>query len=148
MKKILLANDHGGTALALKIKEHLEKRGFEVKHIGVYDETSVDYPDMADKAVREFKKGGYECAVLLCGTGLGISIRANKHPGIICALPQNKFAAIMAKEHNAANFIAFGGRIDYSDNVMDMLDAYLDAAVDEDERHRRRREKLNSPCTE
>lgn len=147
MRKVVLANDHGGTALALKLKAHLEGRGFVVNHIGVYDDKAVDYPDMADKAVSEFKKGGYECGVLVCGTGLGISIRANKHSGIIAALPQNVFAATMAKEHNAANFIAFGGRIAYSDDPIKMLDAYLDAKVDEDERHVNRRKKLSTPAS-
>ena len=97
---------------------------------------------MAELACTEFKKGGYEFGVLCCGTGIGISISANKIKGIRCALPQNCFAAKMAKEHNAANFIAFGGRIDYQEDVLDMVAAYVDAEISQDERHARRRAKM------
>lgn len=144
MKRVILANDHGGLSLVDKIKAHLASKGYEINHIGCYDEKAVDYPDIADKAVEEFKKGGYDFGVLICGTGIGISIRANKHNGIVCALPQNSFAASAAKEHNGANFIAFGGRIEYTDSVESMLDAYINTAVSSDERHSRRRAKLNA----
>lgn len=97
---------------------------------------------MAKVACDEFNKGGYEFGVLCCGTGIGISISANKIHGICCALPQNCFAAKMAKEHNAANFIAFGGRIDYPEPVLDMLDAYIDASISMEERHVKRRAEL------
>lgn len=148
MKKVVLANDHGGLDLALRIKKHLETRGFSVNHIGCYDSAAVDYPDMADKAVSEFKKGDYEFGVVVCGTGIGISVRANKHNGIVCALPQNAFASSMAKEHNNANFIAFGGRIEYPDSVEKILDAYTDTTPSHDERHVRRRAKLNAPTND
>lgn len=147
MKKVVIANDHGGYKLALKLIEHLKSRGYICNHLGCYDENPVDYPDMADKAVAEFKKGGYDFGVLVCGTGIGISIRANKHSGIVCALPQNIFASSATKEHNGANFIAFGGRIDYPEDVLKMLDAYIDTKVSTEERHRIRREKLNSPAS-
>ena len=78
MKKVILANDHGGLSLVDKIKAHLASKGYEINHIGCYDEKAVDYPDIADKAVEEFKKGGYDFGVLICGTGIGISVRANK----------------------------------------------------------------------
>ena len=78
MKKIVMANDHGAVDLALKMKAHLEEKGFEVNHLGTIDTASVDYPDMAQKAVEEFRKGDYEFGVLLSGTGIGISISANK----------------------------------------------------------------------
>ena len=97
---------------------------------------------MAKLACDEFKRGGYEFGILCCGTGIGISISANKIKGIRCALPQNCFAAQMAKEHNDANFLAFGGRIDYSDDVIDMLKAYIGTQTSQDERHARRREKM------
>lgn len=144
MKRVILANDHGGLSLIDEIKNHLTERGYDVNHIGCYDEKAVDYPDIADKAVEEYKKGGYDFGVLVCGTGIGISVRANKHGGIVCALPQNVFAACAAKEHNGANFIAFGGRIVYGDSVSSMLDAYINASVSTDERHSRRRAKLNA----
>ena len=142
MPKVVVANDHGAVELTARIVDYLKTRGFEVNYLGTAENKSVDYPDMAELACTEFKKGDYEFGVLCCGTGIGISISANKIKGIRCALPQNCFAAQMAKEHNAANFIAFGGRIDYQEDVLDMLGAYIDAQVSQDERHARRRAKM------
>lgn len=142
MKKIVVANDHGAVELTASIVKHLEERGYEVNYLGVAEKKSVDYPLMAKAACDEFNKDGYEFGVLCCGTGIGISISANKIHGIRCALPQNCYAAKMAKEHNAANFIAFGGRIDYPEAVLDMLDAYLDASVSMEERHANRRAEM------
>ena len=142
MPKVVVANDHGAVELTARIVDYLRTRGFEVNYLGTAENKSVDYPDMAELACTEFKKGDYEFGVLCCGTGIGISISANKIKGIRCALPQNCFAAQMAKEHNAANFIAFGGRIDYQEDVLDMLGAYIDAQVSQDERHARRRAKM------
>lgn len=142
MPKVVVANDHGAVELTAAIVEYLKNRGFEVNYLGTAENKSVDYPDMAELACTEFLKGDYDFGVLCCGTGIGISISANKIHGIRCALPQNCFAAQMAKEHNAANFIAFGGRIDYQESVMDMLGAYIDAQISQDERHARRRAKM------
>ena len=142
MPKVVVANDHGAVELTAAIVDYLKDRGFEVNYLGTAENKSVDYPDMAELACTEFLKGDYEFGVLCCGTGIGISISANKIHGIRCALPQNCFAAQMAKEHNAANFIAFGGRIDYQESVTDMLGAYIDAQISQDERHARRRAKM------
>lgn len=143
MVKVLIASDHGALELKNQISKHLEKRGFKVEDLGVHDESSVDYPDIAEKACRKYLEGGYEFGVLACGTGIGISISANKIQGIRCALPQNSFAAHMAKEHNNANFIAFGGRIDYPEAVESMLDSYIDNTYSEEQRHHRRVDKIN-----
>jgi len=142
MSKVVVANDHGAVQLTKSIVDHLRSKGYEVNYLGVAEEKSVDYPDMAKLACDEFKKGGYEFGILCCGTGIGISISANKIKGIRCALPQNRFAAQMAKEHNDANFIAFGGRIDYPESVLSMVDAYTDTKASQDERHARRRAKM------
>ena len=142
MPKVVVANDHGAVELTARIVDFLRQRGFEVNYLWTSENKSVDYPDMAELACTEFKKGDYEFGVLCCGTGIGISISANKIKGIRCALPQNSFAARMAKEHNAANFIAFGGRIDYQEDVLDMLAAYIDAQISQEERHARRRAKM------
>ena len=142
MPKVVVANDHGAVELTARIVDFLRQRGFEVNYLGTTENKSVDYPDMAELACTEFKKGDYEFGVLCCGTGIGISISANKINGIRCALPQNSFAARMAKEHNATNFIAFGGRIDYQEDVLDMLAAYIDAQISQEERHARRRAKM------
>lgn len=142
MKKVVVANDHGAVNLTASIVKHLEARGYEVNYLGVAEEKSVDYPLMAKVACEEFNKGGYEFGVLCCGTGIGMSMSANKIHGIRCALPQNCYAAKMTKEHNDANFIAFGGRIDYPEPVLDMLDSYIDASVSMEERHVKRRAEI------
>ena len=142
MKRVVIANDHGAIELKQQLSAHLESRGFVVDNLGVDSEESVDYPDMAQVACRRFlEDGNYEFGVLLCGTGIGISISANKIKGIRCALPQNIFAAQMGREHNNANFIAFGGRIDYQEAPVKMLDAFIDADFGGG-RHGRRVEKI------
>lgn len=142
MKKVVIANDHGAVELVEKLIDSLEKQGFEVNWMGLKAGESADYPDMAELACREFLKGGYEFGIVCCGTGIGISIAANKIDGIRCALPQNCYAAQMARQHNNANFIAFGGRIDYPEDPVKMLQAYIDEKASDDERHVRRVAKI------
>ncbi|MDT8299192.1 MAG: RpiB/LacA/LacB family sugar-phosphate isomerase, partial [Spirochaetaceae bacterium] len=115
--------------------------GHEVEDLGIGDGEKADYPDKGEQAARLFMKGGYDYGVLCCGTGIGISISANKVKGIRCALPQNIFAAEAAKEHNDCQFIAFGGRIEYPDKPTDMLNAFLSAKFVGD-RHQRRVDKI------
>ena len=141
MAKIIIANDHGAVELKQKIITHLESKGHTVVNLGVDVEESVDYPDQAEKAVKEFRTGKYDFGILCCGTGIGISISANKMEGIRCALPQDAFAAEMTKKHNNSNFIAFGGRIDYKEPVEKILDAYIDVDFEGD-RHERRVNKI------
>lgn len=143
MKRVVVANDHGAVEIGKQIVEHLRSRGYEVNHLGVVSADSVDYPDMAAQACGEYLAGGYEFGVVCCGTGIGISIAANKIDGIRCALPQNIFASQMAKSHNNANFIAFGGRIDYVEPVTAMLDAFVDSTF-EGGRHAKRVGKITS----
>jgi ribose 5-phosphate isomerase B len=141
MPSVVLANDHGAVELAKRLLGYMEKMGYTVNYLGVTSNDSVDYPDIAKEACLEYKKGGYEFGIVLCGTGIGVSISANKVDGIRCALPQNCYAAAMARRHNDANFIAFGGRIDYPEDPVDMLDAFMDATF-EGERHQRRVDKI------
>ena len=142
MPKAVVANDHGAVELTAKLVNFLKSKGYEVNYLGTEGNSSVDYPDMAKLACEEFNRGGYDFGILCCGTGIGISISANKIHGIRCALPQNSYAARMAKEHNDANFIAFGGRIDYPENVLDIHNAYITAKTSAEDRHARRRAKL------
>ena len=139
--KAVIANDHGAVNLAARIVGHLKARGIEVTYLGTDKEESVDYPDKAEECVNEYRKGGYDFGVLLCGTGIGISISANKMKGIRCALPQTRYSAEMTKRHNDANFIAFGGRVEYSEDPVEILDAYMDATF-EGGRHERRISKM------
>ena len=140
--KVVVANDHGAVDLAKRVLEHLEKRGIEYTYLGTGEEKSVDYPDKAREAVEEYRKGGYDYGILMCGTGIGISLAANKMNGIRCALPQDIYATTKTREHNDSNFIAFGGRAEYKDDVLDMLDAFLDTPFSHDERHQRRIDKM------
>lgn len=140
-KKVVIANDHGAIELKLQIISHLENKGYEVVNLGVDKGESADYPDMADKACREYLNGGYDFGILCCGTGIGISIAANKIDGIRCALVHNKYTIEMAKNHNNANFVAFGGRLNFEDSIEDMLDTFISTPVGED-RHQRRVQKI------
>ncbi len=141
MPKVVAANDHGAVDLMKRIIAHLEERGYEVTYLGTATEDSVDYPDKAREACLEYRKGGYDFGVLCCGTGIGISMAANKVRGIRCALVGDRYSAEMTRRHNNPDFIAFGGRVDYRDSIEDMLDAFIDARF-EGGRHEKRIEKL------
>ncbi|MDI6743260.1 MAG: ribose 5-phosphate isomerase B [Smithella sp.] len=141
MKKIIIASDHGAVALKSEIIFFFKANKFEVNDMGVDSEDSVDYPDIALLACNEFKKGGYDFGILLCGTGIGISITANKIKGIRCALIHDLFTAEMAKAHNDANFIAFGGRVKYNVPVTQMIEKFMSTEF-AGGRHLRRVEKM------
>ena len=126
-EKIIIAGDHSSPEFKQRLKQHLEQRGWPVEDLGTDSSDSVNYAEFAEKACLQYLSGGYACGILICGTGIGISISANKVSGIRCALPQSRYAAAMAKKHNDANFIAFGARIDYPESPASILDAYLDA---------------------
>ncbi|MBU0935415.1 MAG: RpiB/LacA/LacB family sugar-phosphate isomerase [Spirochaetes bacterium] len=142
---MLIANDHGAIELKNMIVENLSKAGHEVVNLGVDVADSVDYPDIARRAGEEYLKGGYDFGILCCGSGIGISIAANKVKGIRCAQLFDNYTAEMCKRHNNANFISFGGRIQYQTPVIEMIQAYI-AANFEGDRHQRRVDKLNSMC--
>lgn len=141
MKKIIIASDHGAVALKSEIVSFLKTGSCEVNDMGVNSEDSVDYPDIAVMACNEFKKGGYDFGILLCGTGIGISITANKIKGIRCALIHDLYTAEMAKAHNDANFIAFGGRVKYAVPVTKMIEKFMETEFAGD-RHSRRVAKI------
>ena len=141
MKKIIIASDHGAVSLKQEIISFLKSNNCEVKDMGVNTEDSVDYPDIALTACNEFNKGGYDFGILLCGTGIGISIAANKVKGIRCAQVYDLFTAEMAKAHNNANFIAFGGRINYCVPITSMIDKFMKTSYSGD-RHERRIAKM------
>jgi len=124
---ILIANDHGAVALKFRLVEWLESQGHHVANLGVDTEDRVDYPDQAARAVKEYQKGGYDLGIVCCGTGIGVSIAANRFKGIRCALIHDTYTARMAKEHNNANFLAFGGRVDYKEPVEQILSAFLNS---------------------
>ena len=141
MKKIIVASDHGAVSLKQEIISFLKFNNCNVKDMGVNSEDSVDYPDIAVAACNEFNKGGYDFGILLCGTGIGMSIAANKVRFIRCAQVYDLFTAEMAKAHNNANFIAFGGRVKYTVPVTAMVDKFMKTSFS-GERHERRIAKL------
>jgi len=141
MRKIVIASDHGAVTLKSETVSFLKTKNCDVKDMGVNSEDPVDYPDIAVLACNEFKKGGYDFGILLCGTGIGVSITANKVKGIRCALIHDLLTAEMAKAHNDANFIAFGGRVKYSVPVTQMIEKFMETKFAGD-RHIRRVTKI------
>ena len=141
--KIAIGNDHAATDMKNEIMEYLSGKGYEMINVGTDGHESVDYPDQAEKCAKEFLKGGYDFALVLCGTGIGISIAANKIKGIRCALVQDSYSAEMAKRHNNANMLSFGGRIEYKEEPEKILDAFIDAEF-EGGRHQRRIDKITA----
>ena len=135
--------DHGGLEIKNVLLEHLKEKGYEVRDFGTYDKTSVDYPDIAEAVCKEVAGGALEFAILVCGTGIGISIAANKIDGIRCALVTNEYSAEKTKQHNNANVLAFGGRTTGPDLAVSILDAYLSAEF-EGGRHQTRIDKIHA----
>ncbi|HTX72722.1 MAG TPA: ribose 5-phosphate isomerase B [Rectinemataceae bacterium] len=142
---IVIANDHGAVALKNELRSWLESKGHTVKNLGVDTEDRVDYPDKAAEACAEYKKGGYDFGILLCGTGIGISMAANRISGIRCALIHDEFTARMAREHNNANFVAFGGRVQYAVPPTRILEVFMEAKF-EGGRHEQRVAKIDGLC--
>ncbi len=141
--KIALGCDHGGFSLMQEVKEHLAERGFEFKDFGCESQSSVDYPDYAYAAAKAVADGRCETGILICGTGIGISIAANKLNGIRCALCTDCFMAQATREHNNANMLALGGRVIGAGLALKIVDTFLDTEFSNDERHIRRIKKLH-----
>lgn len=135
---IALGCDHGGYPLMVEVKKHLEERGIEYKDFGCYSEESVDYPIYAKKAAEAVAGGECELGILICGTGIGISITANKVKGIRAALCHDVFSAAATKEHNNANMLAMGARVIGPGLALKIVDTFLDTPFSNDERHIRR----------
>ena len=123
---LVIASDHGGFALKQELMEHLRARGVEFEDIGTYSEESCDYPVYAEKAARGVAEGKYEKGILVCGTGIGMSLAANKIKGIHCAVLSDCFSAEMCRAHNDANMIALGGRVIGGELAKRMVDLFLD----------------------
>ena len=139
---IALGCDHGGYALMQEVKKHLEERGLEYKDYGCYSEESVDYPVYAKKAANAVASGECERGILICGTGIGISIAANKVKGIRAALCHDCFSAQATREHNDANILALGARVTGPGLAVKIVDTFLHTEFSGDERHARRIAKI------
>lgn len=123
---LVIASDHGGFALKQELMEHLRSRGVEFEDIGTYSRESCDYPVYAEQAARGVAEGKYEKGILVCGTGIGMSLAANKIKGIRCALLSDCFSAEMCRAHNDANMIALGGRVIGGELAKRLVDVFLD----------------------
>lgn len=135
--KIAMGNDHGGTELKWVIKEYLESKGHEIVNYGTDTNESCDYPVYGRKVAEVVAAGEADCGILICGTGVGISIAANKVKGIRAAVCSDCATARLVKQHNNANILAFGARIVGVELAKDICDAYLEAEFEGD-RHIRR----------
>jgi ribose 5-phosphate isomerase B len=141
--KVAMGSDHGGFNLRLVVKKHLIEKGYEVVDFGVDALESVDYPDYALKVAKAITEGDCALGVLVCGTGLGISIAANKVKGIIAAPVSDTFSAEMARRHNNANIIALGERVVGEGLALKIIDSFFEASF-EGGRHEGRVDKIKN----
>jgi ribose 5-phosphate isomerase B len=139
--RIVLGADHAGYLLKDAVKQHLAARGIEVLDVGTEGPASVDYPDFAHKACEQVLEGKADLAVLVCGTGIGMSLTANKIHGIRAAVGNTEFEARLAREHNNANVLALGARVIDGPAACRSVDAWLDAAF-AGGRHQQRLDKV------
>ena len=137
MKKIILGADHGGYELKNHIKAHLEARGFDVVDVGTNSAESCDYPVFASYLCQKIQNGEAELGILVCGTGIGMSMAANKHKGIRAACCSDTFSARLTRNHNNANVLCLGARVLGMGLALDLVNAFVDAEFEGD-RHTKR----------
>ena len=125
--KIVIGCDHAATELKETVKAHLEKSGYETVDVGTYTSDSCHYPVYAHAACEKILSGECELGILICGTGIGMSMAANKHKGIRAACCSDTFSARLTREHNDANMLCFGARVVGAGLALDLVDAFLGA---------------------
>ena len=141
---IVLGCDHGGYDLMQEVKKHLDEKGLDYLDLGTDSgEVSVDYPDYAHRVVKAILDGTCDRGILICGTGIGISMAANRFKGIRAALCTACYMAEKAREHNDANILAMGGRVLGSGTALKIVDTFLETPFSEGERHKRRIAKID-----
>ena len=141
---IAIGSDHGGYALKQAVMKHLESRGEQYHDFGTYSEESCDYPDYGRAVAEAVARGEYRFGIIICGTGIGISITANKVHGIRAALCGDCFSAEATRLHNDANVLAMGARVVGEGLALKIVDTFLDTPFSNDERHIRRISKIES----
>ncbi len=141
--KYFIGTDHAGFLVKPFVIEFLEKKGIEVEDLGTYSTESVDYPDFAHKVAKAVLDNEGSKGILICGTGIGMSLAANKHKGIRAALCHDAYTAEMARRHNNANILCFGERVVGKGVIESILNAWLNAKF-EGGRHQRRVEKIDN----
>ena len=140
--KIAIASDHGGYQLKEEVKKYLEDRGIEILDLGTNSEESVDYPEYGHACGEAVASGKADRGIVCCGTGIGISIAANKVKGVRCALCTDVNMAVMTRKHNDANMLAMGGRTTDTKTALEITAAWLDTEF-EGGRHQRRVDMLS-----
>ena len=140
--KLAIGCDHGALDLKNAVKAHLEDKGYEVKDFGTYTAASCDYPEFAGAAAKAVASGECEKGIVLCTTGIGVSISANKVKGIRCALLSDVLSAKMTRLHNDTNMMAMGAGIVGKNLALEIVDTWLDTEFSGDERHQRRINKM------
>ena len=140
--KIAIGCDHGALALKEAVIAHLEKKGFEIKDFGTYSLDSCDYPDFAAPAAQAVASGACDKGIVLCTTGIGVSITANKVKGIRCALLSDVMSARMTREHNDTNMMAIGAGVVGQMLALEIVDPWLGTEFSNEPRHQRRIDKM------
>lgn len=135
---IAVGCDHGGFELKLAVLKYLEEKGIEYKDFGTYSADSVDYPVFAEKTANAVVSGECELGLLFCGTGIGISMAANKVKGVRAACCSDKFSVEMTRLHNNANILCLGGRVVSNEEGVELVDIFLKTPFSGDERHQKR----------
>ena len=143
--RLIIGSDHGGLQLKLELRRLLDERDVEYLDIGCHDATSVDYPDYAHQVAAAVVEGGFDLGVLVCGTGQGMAMAANRHPGVRAALCTDVFSARMARAHNDANVLCLGGRVVGPGLARAVLEAFLDTGF-EGGRHVARVSSIELEC--
>ena len=142
--KIAVGCDHGALALKELLVPHLQAKGYEVKDFGTYTYDSCDYPDYAGYAAKAVASGECDKGIVLCTTGIGVSITANKVDGIRCALLSDKMSARMTREHNDTNMMAIGAAVVGPMLALEIVDTWLETPFSHVDRHQRRVDKIMS----
>ena len=140
--KVSIGCDHGALALKNKVVSHLEGKGYEVVDFGTHTNASCDYPEFAAAAAKAVASGECEKGIVLCTTGIGVSISANKIDGIRCALLSDVWSAKMTRLHNDTNVMAMGAGVVGENLALEIVDTWLGTEFSGDERHQRRIDKL------
>lgn len=142
---LVLSSDHAGLDLRKWLVEKLAGEGHQCKEVGALDASSYDYPDASDELVKVLDQGQADYGILICGTGIGVSIRANRYPTMRCALCTTEFMAAMAREHNDANILALGSRVLGTEQALAIVHTFLSTGASDVPRHQARVAKLSAP---
>ena len=141
--KIAVGSDHAGYTLKQEIISFLTGQGFEFKDFGVFSAEPADYPDIGVEVAQAVANGEFDRGILVCSTGIGMSITANKVPGVRAALCTDAYSALLSREHNDANVLVLGERVTDADATLEIVHTWLSAAFPGEERHARRIRKIS-----